>query len=32
MQAMGLINDHVEDCVIRAKVARARKRFKPPGG
>ena len=31
MQAMGLVNDHVEDCVIRAKVARARKRFKPPG-
>src|SRR5215467_13268700 len=25
MQAMGLINDHVEDCVIRAKVERARK-------
>ena len=31
MQAMGLINDHVEDCVIRAKVERARKRFKRPG-
>ena len=31
MQAMGLINDHVEDCVIRAKVARARKSFKRPG-
>lgn len=31
MQAMGLINDHVEDCVIRAKVARARKRFSRPG-
>lgn len=30
MQAMGLINDHVEDCVIRAKVERARKRFKRP--
>ncbi len=30
MQAMGLINDHVEDCVIRAKVARARKAFTPP--
>ena len=30
MQAMGLINDHVEDCVIRAKVAAARKRFKSP--
>ncbi len=32
MQAMGLINDHVDDCVIRAKVARARKSFKRPGG
>ena len=31
MQSMGLINDHVEDCVIRAKVDRARKRFKRPG-
>ncbi|MGF1610222.1 MAG: DNA-3-methyladenine glycosylase I [Kiloniellales bacterium] len=31
MQAMGLINDHVEDCVIRAKVARARKDFRRPG-
>ena len=32
MQAMGLINDHVEDCVTRAKVEKARKRFKRPGG
>lgn len=31
MQAMGLINDHVEDCTIRSKVARARKNFKCPG-
>ena len=31
MQSMGLINDHVEDCVIRSKVERARKRFKRPG-
>jgi len=30
MQAMGLINDHVEGCVTRAKVTRARKRFKKP--
>ena len=30
MQTMGLINDHVEDCVIRAKVERARKSFKRP--
>ncbi len=31
MQAMGLINDHVEGCVIRAKVERARKSFRRPG-
>jgi len=31
MQAMGLINDHVEGCVIRTKVTRARKNFKRPG-
>ena len=31
MQAMGLINDHVEGCVIRAKVERARRTFKRPG-
>jgi DNA-3-methyladenine glycosylase I len=31
MQAMGLINDHVEDCAIRAKAERARKTFKRPG-
>jgi DNA-3-methyladenine glycosylase I len=31
MQAMGLINDHALDCVIRSKVARARKGFKRPG-
>jgi DNA-3-methyladenine glycosylase I len=30
MQAMGLINDHVEDCVIRAKVERARRKFRCP--
>ncbi len=30
MQAMGLINDHVADCVIRSKVGRARKSFKRP--
>lgn len=30
MQAMGLINDHVEECVIRSQVERARKRFKRP--
>lgn len=32
MQAMGLINDHVDDCVIRAKIERARTTFKRPGG
>lgn len=32
MQAMGLINDHVEDCVIRADVEKARKDFIRPGG
>jgi len=31
MQAMGLINDHVEGCVIRAKVDRARETFRRPG-
>lgn len=31
MQAMGLINDHVEECVIRAKVEHARRNFKRPG-
>ncbi|MES9990666.1 MAG: DNA-3-methyladenine glycosylase I [Candidatus Thiodiazotropha sp.] len=30
MQAMGLINDHVDDCVIWTKVEMARKRFKRP--
>ncbi len=30
MQAMGLVNDHVEDCVIRAKVEDARQKFKRP--
>lgn len=32
MQAMGLINDHVEECVIRSQVERARRRFTRPGG
>lgn len=32
MQAMGLVNDHVEGCVIRAKAERARKAFKRPAG
>ena len=31
MQAMGLVNDHVDACVVRAKAERARKRFRVPG-
>ncbi len=31
MQAMGLINEHVEDCMIHRKVEKARKSFKRPG-
>lgn len=31
MQAMGLVNDHAEDCVTRIKVERARKQFGRPG-
>jgi len=31
MQAMGLINDHVEDCVVRPRVERARRDFRRPG-
>lgn len=31
MQAMGLINDHVDACVTRARVERARRSFKRPG-
>lgn len=30
MQAMGLINDHAEGCIYRAKVKQARKQFKRP--
>ncbi len=30
MQAMGLINDHLSDCVICTKVEKARKSFKRP--
>jgi DNA-3-methyladenine glycosylase I len=30
MQAMGLVNDHAEGCVTRAKVEKARKAFKRP--
>jgi len=28
MQAMGLINDHVDGCIIRSKVESARKKFR----
>lgn len=31
MQAMGLVNDHVTECVVRARVERARERFTSPG-
>ncbi|MEX2616470.1 MAG: DNA-3-methyladenine glycosylase I [Alphaproteobacteria bacterium] len=31
MQAMGLVNDHMADCVTRNAVARARQGFTPPG-
>ena len=31
MQAMGLINDHVEGCAVRADVERARQKFERPG-
>jgi 3-methyladenine DNA glycosylase Tag len=31
MQAMGLVNDHAEDCVIRLEVQRSRAGFQPPG-
>jgi DNA-3-methyladenine glycosylase I len=30
MQAMGLINDHVHECVIRGRVTRAREEFNRP--
>ena len=30
MQAMGLINDHAEGCVVRARAARARQAFQRP--
>jgi DNA-3-methyladenine glycosylase I len=30
MQAMGLVNDHLEGCAIRSKVETARRRFSPP--
>ena len=32
MQAMGLVNDHAQGCVVRSQAVSARKGFKPPGG
>lgn len=32
MQAMGLVNDHAEDCAMRKKAAKARKDFVRPRG
>tara|TARA_R110001599_G_scaffold23807_1_gene86683 strand:- start:563 stop:1174 length:612 start_codon:yes stop_codon:yes gene_type:complete len=32
MQAMGLINDHAEECVTHASADRARQAFRRPGG
>lgn len=32
MQAMGMVNDHVEGCVTRAKVEVARASFRRPSG
>ncbi len=31
MQAMGLVNDHVEGCAARPECAAARRRLRPPG-
>ncbi|HET7527832.1 MAG TPA: DNA-3-methyladenine glycosylase I, partial [Burkholderiaceae bacterium] len=31
MQAMGLVNDHTDGCVVRAEVERARRAFARPG-
>jgi DNA-3-methyladenine glycosylase I len=31
MQAMGLVNDHVEGCVVREHALAARDRFRVPG-
>jgi DNA-3-methyladenine glycosylase I len=30
MQAMGLVNDHVDGCAVRESAARARASFTPP--
>ena len=31
MQAMGLVNDHLADCVVRPQVEQARSTFEVPG-
>jgi DNA-3-methyladenine glycosylase I len=31
MQAMGLVNDHIRECVIRSRVEQAREAFRRPG-
>ena len=31
MQAMGLVNDHLESCAAGIKVEKLRKKFTPPG-
>ncbi|HIE69517.1 MAG TPA: DNA-3-methyladenine glycosylase I, partial [Planctomycetes bacterium] len=31
MQAMGLVNDHLEGCSVRAACAAAQERFERPG-
>ncbi|HTU87846.1 MAG TPA: DNA-3-methyladenine glycosylase I [Solirubrobacteraceae bacterium] len=31
MQAMGLVNDHLDGCAVHSEVERARKKFKRPG-
>ena len=30
MQAMGLVNDHIDECHVRAEIERARRRFSRP--
>jgi DNA-3-methyladenine glycosylase I len=32
MQAMGLVNDHIEGCAIRSRAERARRAFRRPAG
>ncbi|WP_341650079.1 DNA-3-methyladenine glycosylase I [Thauera humireducens] len=31
MQAMGLVNDHAEGCIVRSEVDDSRRRFRAPG-